>query len=120
MPRDLIWPLRCFDGHVRLYDLASLKVEGVSSPQRISPAAKIRSPGGDRPDGLAFSPDGIHLAVGFNLSPKVDVLRVKGNALEYEYSPDVTGVKGGPGTDLQNGRMVTGWEILIRGRGLRQ
>jgi WD40 repeat protein len=91
----------CLDGFVRLYELSSLKTQDSSSPQLIKPAAKIRSPGGDRPDGLAFSPDGIHLAVGFNLSPKVNVLRVKGNALEYEYSPDVTGVRGGPGTDLR-------------------
>ena len=91
----------CFDGDVRLYDLAVLKLEDVSSPRRISPTARIHPPGGDRPWGLAFSPDGTRLAVGFNLSPKVDVLRVKGNALEYEYSPDTTGVKGGPNKDLK-------------------
>jgi hypothetical protein len=32
--------------------------------------------------------------VGFYLSPKVDVLEVKGNTLEYAYSPDTTGVRG--------------------------
>jgi WD40 repeat protein len=89
------------DGFVRLYDLSTLKIEGVSSPQPIMPTAKIRSPGGNRPWGLAFSPDGNRLAVGFALSPKVDVLLVKGSALEYEYSPDVTGVKGSPITDLR-------------------
>jgi hypothetical protein len=34
------------------------------------------------------------LAVGFYLTPKVDVLEVKGNTLEHAYSPDTTGVKG--------------------------
>ena len=57
----------CFDGFVRLYDLSSLKARDASSPHPISPVSKIRPPGGERPWGLAFSPDGTRLAVGFPL-----------------------------------------------------
>jgi len=92
----------CFDGFVRLYDLSSLKAEGVSSPRSIWPVSKICPPGGQRPWELSFSPDGARLAVGQHLSPKVDVLEVKGNVLEHAYSPDTTRVQGWTGTDLRS------------------
>ena len=82
----------CFDGFVRLYDLSALKVKDASSPRHIAPVSKIRPPGGERPWGLAFSPDGARLAVVQYMSSKVDVLEVKGNSLEHAYSPDTTGV----------------------------
>jgi WD40 repeat protein len=84
----------CYDGFVRLYDLTTLAGHNASSPRPITPVSKIQPPGGQRPWGLAFSPDGTLLAVGFNLIPKVDVLQVKGNTLEYAYSPDTTRVRG--------------------------
>ena len=84
----------CYDGFVRLYNLTALADHKASSPRPITPVSKIRPPGGQRPWGLAFSPDGTLLAVGFNLIPKVDVLEVKGNTLEHAYSPDTTGVRG--------------------------
>lgn len=92
----------CFDGFVRLYDLSGLKGQGVSSPRPIAPVSKIRPPGGRRPWELSFSPDGARLAVGQHLTPKVDVLEVKGNVLEHAYSPDTTGVPGWTGTDLRS------------------
>jgi WD40 repeat protein len=95
----------CFDGFVRLYDLSGLKARDAASPRRIAPVSKIRPPGGQRPCGLAFSPDGNRLAVGFNLIPTVDVLEIKGNTLGYAYSPDTTGVTGGKGTEL----MTVAW-----------
>jgi WD40 repeat protein len=90
----------CYDGFVRLYDLSGLESLHASSPRRIAPVSKIQPPGGKRPWGLAFSPDGTLLAVGFNLIPRVDVLRVDGNTLKHAYSPDTTGIKG-DGHDLK-------------------
>jgi WD40 repeat protein len=87
----------CYDGFVRLYDLSALKAQNVTSPRPIAPVSKLRPAGGPCPWGLAFSPDGTRLAVGFEHTPGVDVLQVKGNTLEHEYSPDVSGVKAGPG-----------------------
>jgi WD40 repeat protein len=84
----------CYDGFVRLYDLSGLESLGVSSPRRIAPVSKIQPPGGKRPWGLAFSPDGTLLAVGFNLIPRVDVLQVDGNTLKHAYSPDTGRIRG--------------------------
>jgi WD40 repeat protein len=92
----------CFDGFIRLYDLSSLTLGDASSPRRIAPVSKLQPPGGSRPNGLAFSPDGARLAVGQHFSSKVDVLEVKGNALQHAYSPDTTGVRGMTGTDLRS------------------
>lgn len=91
----------CYDGFIRLYDLSILKARDASSPLPLAPVSKIRPPGGQRSWGLAFSPDGTRLAVGQHFSPKVDVLEVKGNVLEHAYSPNMEGVKSGPGTDLR-------------------
>jgi WD40 repeat protein len=91
----------CFDGFVRLYDLSGLTARDASSPRPIAPVSKIRPPGGQRPSGLAFSPDGTRLAVGFYFNPKVDVLEFKGNTLEHAYSPDTTGVAEGREIDFR-------------------
>jgi WD40 repeat protein len=95
----------CFDGLVRLYDLSALQSLGTSSPATIAPVSKIRPSGGQYPWGLAFSPDGTRLAVGFNLTPKVDVLEIKGNTLAPGYAPDTTGATGGMERDF----MVVAW-----------
>jgi WD40 repeat protein len=91
-----------FDGFIRLYDLSGLTPGEASSPRPIVPVSKLQPPGGLRPNGLAFSPDGARLAVGQQLSPKVDVLEVKSNALKHAYSPDTTGVRGTTVTDLRS------------------
>jgi WD40 repeat protein len=92
----------CFDGFIRLYDLSGLTAGDASSPRQIVPVSKLQPPGGLRPNGLAFSPDGARLAVVQHLSPKVDVLEVKGNALQHAYSPDTTGVRGTVTADLRS------------------
>ena len=92
----------CYDGFIRLYDLSVLTAGDASSPRPVAPVSKLQPPGGARPNGLAFSPDGARLAVGQHWSPKVDVLEVKGNALKYAYSPETTGVRGTTSTDLRS------------------
>ena len=92
----------CYDGFIRLYDLSGLTTSNAPSPRSILPASKIRPPGGERPWGIAFSPDGARLAVGQHFSPKVDVFEVKGDALKHAYSPDTTGVRGTNVTDLRS------------------
>ncbi|HUL20045.1 MAG TPA: caspase family protein [Thermodesulfobacteriota bacterium] len=55
---------------------------------------KKKAPGGSKPFGVSFSPDGSNIAVGFGDSSKVDVL--SGKDLSRQYSPDTSGVtKGG-------------------------
>ena len=109
----------CFDGYIRLYDLATVTAREAASPSPIAPASKIRPPGGDRPWGLAFSPDGTRLAVGFHLIPKVDVLQVKGNILEYAYSPDTSGVKEAEGQDLRSVAWSADGHLLYAGGSYR-
>jgi WD40 repeat protein len=92
----------CFDGFIRLYDLSGLTAGDASSPRPVAPVSKLQPPGGSRPHGLAFSPDGARLAVGQHWSLKVDVLEVKSNALKHAYSPDTTGVRGATITDLRS------------------
>jgi WD40 repeat protein len=91
-----------FDGFVRLYDLSALSTQSGPSPRLLTPVSKMLPPGGPRPWEIAFSPDGSRLAVGQHFSPKVDVLEVKGNALQLAYSPDTSGVRGMTGTDLRS------------------
>jgi WD40 repeat protein len=91
----------CYDGFIRLYDLSSLTNQDASSPRALSPVSKIRLPGGQSTWGLAFSPDGARLAVGYEHTAAVEVLQVKGNALEPGYSPDTTGMKGGTVKDFR-------------------
>jgi WD40 repeat protein len=108
----------CYDGFVRLYDLSGLESRGAPLPRRIAPVSKIRPPGGKRPWGLAFSSDGTLLAVGLNLAPGVDVLKVDGNTLKHGYSPDTTGVRGN-GRDLKAVAWSTDGRFLYAGGGHR-
>ncbi|HEY3919286.1 MAG TPA: caspase family protein [Stellaceae bacterium] len=75
------------DGHVRLYD---------RNFNRIGPPQPL--PGGRKPHGLSFSPDGKEIAVGYAepevgdppWTPAVDVLRA--SDLKVAFRPDVKGV----------------------------
>ena len=70
-----------WDGYVRLYD---------SSFQRL---VKVKALGGDRPYGVAFSPDGSLVAVGYDGVNRVDVL--SGQDLRLLYSADTSQLSGG-------------------------
>jgi WD40 repeat protein len=109
----------CFDGVVRLYDLSILSTRSGPSPQAIAPVSKVRPPGGQRPWGLAFSPDGARLAVGQHFSPKVDVLAIKGNTLEPAYSPDTKGVPEGQEIDFRTVTWSSDNRFLYAGGGYR-
>ena len=70
-----------YDGHVRLYDPDGQLI------------AKVRTPGGDRPFGVAFCPDGARLAVGYSDSLNLDVLDAA--SLELLYSAETADLSGG-------------------------
>lgn len=69
------------DGYVRLYD-ADFRL-----------ITRTKPPGGTDPLGVAFSPDGSKIAVGFDDTSAVNVL--SGQDLSLLYSPDTTGISGG-------------------------
>lgn len=69
------------DGFVRLYDPSGKRV------------AHVRASGGKEPDGVAFSPDGGLLAVGYADVPKVEVL--SGSDLSPRAAPDVRALNNG-------------------------
>lgn len=71
----------CYDGYLRLYD-QSLKL-----------IKKVRTPGGERPLAVRFTPDGTKVAVGYTDSARVDVL--DGALMESLYLPNTTGVNNG-------------------------
>lgn len=70
-----------YDGQVRLY---------APDGQRL---AKARAPGGEQPFGIAFSPDGRVLAVGYSDALRVDLLDA--GTLRALGSADVAGLSGG-------------------------
>lgn len=110
----------CFDGFVRLYDLSALKSPNTALPQTLTPVSKIRPSGGPHPWGLAFSPDGTRLAVGFLLTPRVDVLEVKGNnTLAPGYAPDATGAGEGMEKDFHSVAWSSDGRFLYAGGGHR-
>ncbi len=65
-----------YDGYIRLYD------------NNFSLLKKVKTTGGKKPFSLAFSPDATLLAVGYNDSPKLQVLDA--NSLQLLYEPDIT------------------------------
>ncbi len=69
------------DGFVRLYD------------STLHLIAKQQAPGGTRPFGVAFSPDGLQVAVGFDDSSKVAVL--SGQDLSFRFAQDTNAVTNG-------------------------
>lgn len=69
------------DGAIRLYS-AQFKL-----------LAKEQAPGDKEPFGIAFSPDGQRLAIGYYNTPKVSVLSAKNLQLEFE--PDTSGITDG-------------------------
>jgi DNA-binding beta-propeller fold protein YncE len=71
----------CYDGQVRLYDVT---VNGA-----LTRRAKGRAPGGNKPQGVAFSPDGSKIAVGFADAAAVAVL--SGSNLSPLLRPDTSG-----------------------------
>jgi WD40 repeat protein len=80
-----------WDGYIRLYEAGA----NGRSPLRL--IAKEKGRGGNRPYSVSFSPSSSasesKVAVGYDDSPKVDVL--SGRDLSYLYSPDTTGVSRG-------------------------
>lgn len=71
----------CSDGTIRLYDRDFRFLH------------KEQAPGGKEPFGVAFSPDGRDIAVGYDDSTRVDVL--SSGTLALRFSADTSGVTGG-------------------------
>ncbi|MEO5375794.1 MAG: caspase family protein [Alphaproteobacteria bacterium] len=69
------------DGQIRLYDKGGQLLR------------KAPAPGGGQPDGIAFSPDGRQIAIGYADGPKVDVIGA--TDLAPLFKPDLTGVRAG-------------------------
>jgi WD40 repeat protein len=107
------------DGVVRLYDLSGLAASGGSSSPSMTPVSRIQPPGGQRPWGLAFSPDGTRLAVGQHFIPKVDVLAIRGNTLEPAYSPETKGAAEGQEIDFRTVAWSADSRFLYAGGGYR-
>lgn len=78
-----------YDGRIRLYEL----VEGTSADGLLRLLAQSRVTGGRRPFAPRFSPDGKLIAVGFEDSTNVAVLR--GTDLVTAYSVNTLGIDGG-------------------------
>jgi WD40 repeat protein len=72
------------DGQLRLYSLAG---------DHLKLLTKASAPGGKQPQGVRFAPDGSKIAVGFNDTPKVDVLDAA--TLRLLYEPDTASVNNG-------------------------
>lgn len=77
------------DGQIRLYRWA----DDAAAGSALVPAVRQVAPGGKEPYGVAFSPDGSQIAVGYQQSSRVDVL--DGATLQLRFSPEIRGeVKG--------------------------
>lgn len=73
-----------YDGQLRLYSLGA---------GRLTLLAKTRATGGQRPSGIAFSPDGQQLLVGYSDTTQVEVLDA--HTLALRFRPDTSGVSNG-------------------------
>jgi WD40 repeat protein len=74
-----------YDGKIRLY---AGDLRGNIEPTRV-----IEATGGDRPYGISFSPDGTRLAVGYDVTPQIDLLDAR--TLAPLPRPDLRGIKNG-------------------------
>jgi WD40 repeat protein len=74
-----------YDGKIRIY---SGDLRGTIRPSRV-----LRAPGGDHPFGIAFSPDGAQLAVGYDDTTRVDLLDA--GTLAPLARPDLDGIDNG-------------------------
>jgi WD40 repeat protein len=74
-----------YDGKIRIY---SGDLRGTIRPSRV-----LRAPGGDHPFGIAFSPDGARLAVGYQDTTRVD--RLDARTLAPLPRPDLDGIDNG-------------------------
>jgi len=72
----------CYDGFVRLY--------GPGKEGSFHFLQESSAPGGERPYGIAFSPDGEQLTVGYHDTTAVNIL--SGTDLSLLFSPDTTGI----------------------------
>lgn len=77
------------DGLVRLYDVREHRLKLLKS---------VRPAGGSMPFGVAFSPGGKHIALGYSDSPAVLVLDA--DTLQTAYLPDVSGIDNGSLTSV--------------------
>ena len=71
----------CYDGHLRLYDETGKLLQ------------KVKTTGGSHPVALTFSPDARLLAIGYDNSPRVQVLDAQ--TLKVLYAPDIKGASAG-------------------------
>jgi WD40 repeat protein len=95
------------DGLVRLYDVREHRLKLLKS---VRPAG-----GGSMPFGVAFSPGGKHLALGYSDSPAVLVLDA--DTLQTAYLPDVSGIDNGSLSSVA--WSVDGRELLAAGTWIR-
>ncbi len=94
-----------YDGHLRVYALDGRRL------------AKAKAPGGERPHGIATSPDGVRFVVGYWGTTRVDVLDSR--TLAVVQTLDTNGVNNGSLFSvawLANGRIAAAGTYDIDGR----
>ncbi len=87
---QLILASTCNDGNIRLY-----KIDRTHAEKVIKPESRIQTKSGKEPFGLAFSPNGKNIAVGYSDSKGLDIYKIDKNRLEHFFSPDTSSVTKG-------------------------